>query len=680
MNVSKTSAQKAWQRQTIPGEIILKLKSDTAVASELLADHGGKVLERFDLSTDGGDMLRIKTPSGQNQQDVLEALSSDERVSFAEPNYRFALPEFEKGQSLASESGAPNDLDSRLWGLENTGQTGGTSGADVNAKEAWKVSKGDRSDNGPLIAVIDTGIDYSHPDLHANMWVNPGEIPGDGIDNDGNGVVDDIHGYNAYADNGDPMDGHSHGTHCAGTIAAVGDNGIGITGVMQQANLMAIKIFSDRGTTSTDAIIRGIAYGEKMGADLTSNSWGSSAYSQAIFEAFRSHDTALHIMAAGNGGFDNDVRDNFPSNYELPNNLAVAATDHNDQKARFSQYGTTKVDVSAPGVDIYSTINGGGYDTYSGTSMATPHVTGGAGLLLSANPEMSIQELKDRLIYGSDKVTALSDVSRSDGRVDFAASLEKDGMAPGAPNDLEVRNLNARGLDLTWTSVGDDKWANGAAQTIEISVSSEPITEENLSQAPLFTTAGAAEVGDLHRWQYSALPQESERHLHFAMRSVDNVGNRSDVRYADAIIPKAEVAFARNFDETTVDFTAEGDFKLVDVDGRGKVFSTATDSSAPGGKLTSPVIDLSNTQGSYLKFDSESSLSWGEQAWLLISDDNGENWTTLSELNKNREWHTEGVDLAAYDGKKVQLRFSTLTRKGRPSKGIRVDNLRVLSE
>lgn len=665
------------QSQVIPGELMVRLRPDTqaTTASDLASDYDSKIVERFELAepslhSQGSELLRLKLSSAQDSAKVLKALKKDERIAFAEPNYQF---------SLSQDQSEPPALHEKLWGLDNRGQTGGTPGADVNAKEAWKVSTGDGSDQGPLIAVIDTGIDYTHPDLAANMWVNTGEIPGDGIDNDNNGVVDDVHGYNAYADSGDPMDGHSHGTHCAGSIAAVGTDGQGITGVMHEANLMAIKIFSDHGTTSTDAIVRGILYGKKMGADITSNSWGSSAYSQAIFEAFQSHDQALHVMAAGNAGVDNDVHDNFPSNYDLDNNLAVAATDHNDQKAKFSQYGNRKVDVAAPGVDIYSTINGGGYDTYSGTSMATPHVSGGAGLLLSKYPDMSVQELKDRLTYGSDKVGSLSNMSRSDGRVNFAASLEQDEIAPGAPNDLGCHNVKARGCDLSWTSVGDDKWANGAAQNIEIRVNSQPITEENFDTSLAHTAAGAAEVGDLHSWAFSVLPEEAPRSYHFAMRSLDNVGNGSEIRKTSVQIPAAQTAFSDNFDGQT-QFQVAGNFKRVASAERGFVFSSATNAqeAQPGGTLTSSEIDLSNSEGAYLKFESESSLSWGEQAFLLVSED-GEDWSTLTELNKNREWHTEGVDLTEYDGKKIQLRFSTISRKGRASKGIKVDNLRILS-
>ena len=417
----------------VPGELIVKLNPGTeaGLMGDFASEYGATVVEHFDVPGDihksfGGELVRLQLPQGIELAEAIAAMKNDGRVAYAEGNQVIRLPET---QDNAVAEG-PNDLDSKLWGLNNTGQDGGKAGADISALDAWKVTTGDNSANGPLIAVIDTGIDYNHPDLKANMWTNPGEIAGDGIDNDGNGVIDDVYGYNAQANTGNPLDGHSHGTHCAGTIGAVGNNEMGVTGVMQNARLMAVKIFSDSGSTSTDAIVRGLMYAAKMGATITSNSWGGGPFSQAIYDAFASN-PALHVIAAGNSNYDNDKRDNFPSNYDLDNIVAVAATTRNDERASFSQWGATKVDVAAPGHQIWSTIPGGKYGNKSGTSMATPHVSGVAGLIASAYPNASNAEIKERLIKGSDPVPALVDVSVSDGRVNAAKSLEKDLVAAG---------------------------------------------------------------------------------------------------------------------------------------------------------------------------------------------------------------------------------------------------------
>lgn len=414
--IASASAQKP---QFVAGEAIVRLKGGVGIASasDNFADkYGATIQDSFDFGklgiVDQGEILHVKLPEGLSTEAALAKMAQDPQIAYAEPNYVYTL-DAEKatnvvsGEELASQRAAsqdpsaPNDLDSRLWGLNNTGQNGGKVNADINAPEAWKQHVG-RND-GPIIAVIDTGIDYNHPDLKDNMWVNTGEIPGNGIDDDGNGVVDDVYGYNAFADSGDPMDGHSHGTHCAGTIGAVGNNGIGVVGVNHKARLMAVKIFSDSGSTNTAAILRGIEYTTKMGATITSNSWGGGPFSQAQKDAFEAS-SALHIKAAGNNGRDNDKFANYPSNYEIANNVAVAASDRFDNKARFSQYGVVNVDIAAPGVDVFSTIPGDKYGNMSGTSMATPHVAGVAGLVASAFPELDAQGIKDKVLNGADQL------------------------------------------------------------------------------------------------------------------------------------------------------------------------------------------------------------------------------------------------------------------------------------
>lgn len=415
-----------------PGELIVRTKPGTALASEagsLVNDFGAKVLYEFDTpggvhKSDTGEFLHLKLPAGVSVAEAMAAMAKDDRVAFAEPNNTYGLPEIIEGESPTAPANVSDDPKvGQLYGLHNTGQTGGTEDADIDAPEAWATHTGrTQSDGGTLLAVVDTGIDYNHPDLKDNMWTNTGEVAGDGIDNDGNGVIDDVYGYNAFDDSGDPMDGHSHGTHCAGTIAAKGNNGVGVAGVNHDANLMAVKIFSDSGRTSVAAIVRGIQYSTKMGARITSNSWGGGRANEGIKSAF-AESSALHLMAAGNSGSDNDRRPHFPSSYDLPNNIAVAATDHNDQLARFSCYGATSVDIAAPGVNILSTVNGGGYKSYSGTSMATPHVAGAALLVADANPGISNEDLIARLMEGGDQKPQLAGKVVTGARLNVANAI-----------------------------------------------------------------------------------------------------------------------------------------------------------------------------------------------------------------------------------------------------------------
>lgn len=524
------------QTEYVEGEVIVKLRpGQVDLMNDFAGEYGGKVVERFDIPDSiyksfEGDLVRVKLPQGITTAEAIAAMKADERVVYAESN---DILEF-TGQNEGQKPEVPNDLDSKLWGFNNKGQTGGKAGADGRILDAWKINTGDGSPNGPIIAILDSGADMDHPDLVKNFWVNPGEIPGDGIDNDGNGVIDDVHGYDAGDNDGSPDDIVGHGTHVAGTIGAVGNNGEGVTGVNQQARLMPIRIDS-RGSITTDGVIRGMMYATKMGADITNNSWGGSRLNKAIEDAFKAA-PALHIAAAGNNGANTDRTPFYPMAFDMPNMIAVGATDHNDSKASFSNYGKTTVDVTAPGKDIYSTKNGGGYHLLSGTSMASPFVAGVAGLIKSEYPDASPTEIKDRLIFGSDVIPGLENFSVSNGRVNAAAALENDGVAPGAPNDFGASETTARGALLSWTSTGDDKWA-GTSSASDVRVSSQPITAENFAQSTVVPTAKPGETGNLEQARFEVQASDQERTFHFALQVVDNVGNRSEIRTTSVTIP-----------------------------------------------------------------------------------------------------------------------------------------------
>ncbi len=397
-----------------PGEVIVRLnKQGASLTSQgsVAEKFGAKIVERFDMGSVyknfDGELVRMELPEGVTVAEAMAAMKDDPNVAYAEPNFVSYLEAGPKGKEVSS-----SQAHEQAWGLHNEGQTGGTVDVDIDAPEAWAKYDGPAKADAPLIAVIDTGIDYTHSEIKDNIAVNTGEIAGDGIDNDGNGVVDDVYGYNAFADSGDPMDGHGHGTHCTGTIAGQE------VGVNKKAQVFGVKIFDDSGRTNSAAILRGINYATKRGARITSNSWGGGGASQATKEAFESS-PALHFMAAGNSYRDNDQRPNYPSSYEIPNNIAVAATDHNDAKAGFSQYGKVSVDIGAPGVDVYSSIPGEKYASWSGTSMATPHAAGVGYFLASAFPELSNAELKQAIYEGVDKTDGMSDKVATGGRLNL---------------------------------------------------------------------------------------------------------------------------------------------------------------------------------------------------------------------------------------------------------------------
>ncbi|MDQ7825833.1 MAG: S8 family peptidase [Candidatus Eremiobacteraeota bacterium] len=430
----------------VPGELLVRFKG--AVPSSL--EFRGirlEVIKKYDLpetmkSQGNGDICHVKILSDVPVKDAVKSLEKDRRIAYAEPNFVIRLPknEDDAGPAAKAEGNGdtppatpgegpqvkPDDLDRKLWGLDNTGQTGGKADADIDAPEAWNIATGA---GGPLIAVIDTGVDYTHPDLKNNIWTNPGEIAGDGIDNDGNGYVDDVHGYDFANKDGDPMDDHSHGTHCAGTIAAEGDNKTGVVGVNWQASIMPLKFIKGSGGGTTADAIEAVIYATRMGARITSNSWGGGEFSQALKDAIDGF-PGLFVAAAGNSSADNDKEAHYPSSYESPNILAVASSDHRDRLSSFSNYGKTTVDLAAPGSSIYSTVPGGGYGSKSGTSMATPHVAGAAGLVASHEPDISASQLKERLMQTTDAVPEFNEKMVTGGRLNVHKALLAGGEAP----------------------------------------------------------------------------------------------------------------------------------------------------------------------------------------------------------------------------------------------------------
>ncbi|MEW6277907.1 MAG: S8 family serine peptidase [Candidatus Eremiobacterota bacterium] len=665
----------------VPGEVLVKLKPGTAGDESFLEEYSTRLVERIDVPPSyGGELLRVRMPQGVSTAQGIAVLSKDQRVSYACSND--LLQAFDEGGTLV-----PNDLDPRLWGLNNTGQDGGTADADIDAPEAWNISTGKR-DGGPLICVIDTGVNYLHNDLKNNIWTNPGEIPGDGIDNDGNGVVDDVHGYNAITGTGDPMDDHSHGSHVSGTIAAEGNNGLGVVGVNWQARIMGAKFLSAGGSGSTADAIKAVLYATRMGARITSNSWGGGAYNQALYDALKAS-PALHIFAAGNSSNDNDRRASYPATYDLDNIVSVAATDKNDRLAGFSNYGRTTVDLAAPGVGILSTVLGQDYKSYSGTSMATPHVAGVAGLIASVYPNATNAEIKARLLSGVDKLAVLDGKVVSGGRLNAFNSLENDTTAPAAPNDLQAIRVGARGVTLSWTATGDDGWC-GRASGYQVRVADKPIVDGSagqdqvsFDQARVVPAGNPNGAGTVEQANVALIPSSTERTLYFALKVTDNVGNASEMRTGQATIPAAQVAFEDRMEGDESNWSKDGNWARIDVPGRGKVWTDSPEThygNDQSTSLTSRTISLAGLRGATLLFDARHELEPGFDFVHVEVTRDGQNWTPVGRLTGSAEWNTQQLDLSAYDGQNVQVRFRLAADGSINADGVYIDNVVIAGD
>ena len=424
--------------------------------------------------------LEVEPEKGQSLQEVVAAYNEDPDVEYAELNY------------IVSTNLTPNDpLYPLQWPLNNIGQdypvsstknSSGTPDCDIDAPEAWDIHT---TSPEIVVAVVDTGVDYAHRDLQGNMWVNEVELNGtEGLDDDGNGYIDDIYGYDFINDDNDPMDDNAHGTHCAGIIAAAGDNGLDITGICWNAKIMALKFLNPLGYGNIEDAITALYYAVENGADVTSNSWSGGGYSKTMEEVinYAYSQGVITVAAAGNDGADSPI---YPAYYE--NVIAVAATDSNNQKAYFSNYGDW-VDIAAPGVYILSlkanrTSNGIPYNDYtiigSGTSMACPHVAGACALMLPIYPGIKVNTLKHVLLHSTDPISpeicisgklnlykAISGLSKK------IVLLDSDIYSCSAIVQILARNLDLTGAGTQYVTVTSD---GGDLETIVLTEESSSL-------------------------------------------------------------------------------------------------------------------------------------------------------------------------------------------------------------
>jgi subtilisin family serine protease len=512
------------QLQYVQGEILVKFRPGISVDPIQLADQMLPIRGAQVSPVSAADRLYlVHFEDHISVEEAVARAEQDPWVEYAEPNYLYSPADT-----------IPNDqFFNQMWGLFNDGSLGGRAGADIGAPRAWDITTG--SDQ-VVVAITDTGVDLSHPDLVENAWVNPGEIPGNGVDDDGNGFVDDINGWNFFSGNGavyDPSSDSFHGTHVAGTIGAIGNNGVGITGVAWRVKLMALKFIGRRPdgrvVGSTADAIRAINYAIDQKVRGTrvvaiNASWAGSS-SMSLREAIIAAGEAgiVFVSAAGNGGSDSvgdDMDDPASSVYpaawtDLKNLISVAALDRTDRLASFSNYGHVTVSVGAPGVSILSTLPGGGYGFLSGTSMAAPHVTGIVALLAAQDPDMTPAKIRQRIINTAQPVLALASRTISSGRASAYNALTNTVPPPdeqpaiarvsttkkavivdglGFPGGASILEINGQAVGPT---LYDDSYmlANGSFSRIIVRLGKPGIREKFPKGVPVALTVLNANTG-----------------------------------------------------------------------------------------------------------------------------------------------------------------------------------------
>lgn len=468
------------------------VSADTLVSQ--LKDAGASL--RKTMPASGLLLIAFDNPGLDTAPQMAARLSGMKNfVRYAEPDY-----------IVHGNATLPNETAfARQWDMHNTGQDGGLNDADIDAPEAWAVTTGSRN---VRVAILDTGMEMEHADLKANVWTNPNEIPNNGIDDDGNGLVDDVHGWDFYNNDARPDDDQGHGTHCAGIIGATGNNTAGVAGVAWNVSLIPLKILGSNSQGDVADAIEAIAYATKLGVHFTSNSWTTLDYSEGLKTVVDAAGAAgiLCIAAAGNSGSQTNLYPEYPACLPGAHVISVVSTDRNDRMAGDSNYGAVATDLGAPGVDVYSTYRFGGYQNMSGTSMACPHVTGACVLIKSYQPALTPLQIREVLLRSVDPVPALAGKTASGGRLNVHKALRasedilispSDGLLAtgpfGGPMDPAFKALslaNFTSAALSWSATVNQSWVTLSATGGSLNVNENSTLTVTLNEGVKTLRAG----------------------------------------------------------------------------------------------------------------------------------------------------------------------------------------------
>ena len=605
------------------------------------------------------------------------------------------------------------------WALHNTGQTGGTADADIDAPEAWGITTGSAD---VVVFVLGAGVDYTHPDLAANIWTNPGEIAGNGVDDDANGYVDDVHGWDAYGNDGDPMEAaFGGGTMLAGIIGAVANNGIGGAGINWDVKIGAIKVLSDDGGLGNTAHMKaGIEYLNALKQSgvnvvVAVHGYGGamrSADARRLLDGPAGMEKILHVNRSGEfeytytAGFNNDDNVNlqpfYPASYDLDNMLSVTVSNSQDRTQTYANWGATSVDLAAPGVDVQTTGPNHSYGRWTSTDFGAAHAAGAAALIAARYPGLGAEEIKAALMDGTDYIgnvgTNASRPTVTNGRLNAHKSLlnlaENDVTAPAATGDLAVVSTGLVRTTLRWTATGDDGLA-GTARTYDVRYSTTPITDDATWDAATHAPAEPRPLaaGSSQTFSLNGLAEGTTYHV--AMKARDGAGNESALsNVAVATTGVGTAVFADGFENGLTQWAVQSPWGVTTaLKGSGNY--SVTDSPAgqyannANRSLTSTTINLAGKADAYLSFwhqqDFQRRYDWGR---VEASGNNGASWTRLASYTGNptvaggytADDQRVVLDLRALDGNpSVKIRFVLQPDASVPDDGWYIDDVKVVA-